>query len=599
MPPATSNKDRSTADSNRSSPNPGTVLRPNTRRNGPTALIEDHQDIKDALEGRKFLEKHSLICPPGEPATHSSLSTCLHQVSILPGVSKQAINAIRSVAFLLEEMEEIQIHETIREAIDIQMTEMTTDMKSLIEDAKEKINEQCRAAEERLANIQQQPPPPPPLPQTRTTNTYASALVNPPAHANPRVAAREGIKARQFMLEGIRNSKFSHLDSPQLKAELNKILADLGPPSGRLRSVNSSRSGGLVVEADSDEAANWLADKENQRNFCDSIGSNTEFRTRAYSTIAFNVPTAIDPTKDDHRLEICEANNLDPTNIIAIKWAKAIERRSPAQRTAHLFVTFDNADAANRSITNGMTICNRRCQVERTKHEPIRCMKCQGWNHFAKDCIEEKDTCGNCAGQHRTTSCLSAEKNCASCKSGDHASWSRACPTFLKKLAEYNFRNPENSLQYFPTADPWSWTATEMRPVTHTHTHAQTPSLPKQSQPRPSKIQLEKRPQQPLRRKYDTYIPSYNNNNSNNNNNYNRYASLDYTGHSDTAGWGEVAGPSTTRPPPPPPLPPPPPPSNPSPSSPVLPTPPAQQAESTNEDDNRPTNTSTSTRTDA
>lgn len=432
---------------------------------------------------------------------------------------------------MLDELEEQQINNTLMTALDSQLTEMTSDMKILIDDAKEKISQHCKAAEERLANVR---PPPPPLhsTQAKTMNTYASVLVSPPAHANPRVAAREGIKARQFMLEGIKNSKFSHLDSSQLKFELNKILTELEPPSGKLRSVINSRTGGTVIEADSDELARWLSNKANQRKICDNIGSNTEFRTRTYNVIAFNVPIAINPEDADHRTEICEANNLEPSNITSARWAKAVERRSLNQRTAHLLIAFDNADVANRAITNGLTICNRRCQIERTKREPTRCLKCQGWNHYAKECIEEKDTCGNCAGPHRTNSCLSEEKDCVSCKSKDHASWSRTCPTFIRKLAEYNSRNPENSLQFFPTADSWSWTATEPTPLTLAPSSSQ--------QMRPSNVQQGKRPQHPAKRKFDTFIPTYGDTYIPNYNN-NRPASSDYV---DTSGWGEVVRPS-------------------------------------------------------
>ena len=285
------------------------------------------------------------------------------------------------------------------------------------------------------------------------------------------------------------------------------------------------QSGGTIIEAESDEAATWLSNKSNQRRLCDAIGSNTEFRTRAYNTIALNVPIALNPEEARHRLEICEANNLELSNITTIRWAKAIERRSPSQRTAHLYITFDNVDAANRAITNRLMICNRRCQVERTRREPIRCLKCQGWNHFAKDCIEEKDTCGNCAGPHRTSSCLTSEKECVSCKTKEHASWSRTCPTFLRKLAEFNNRNPENSLQYFPTADSWSWTAIEPAGL---QLSAQQPQL--------SNVQLGKRPQQPTRRKHDTYFPDYP-----------RQGSSYVPARMDTTGWGDEAGPSHTR----------------------------------------------------
>ena len=244
MAPAIVNRNSTSSDS-RSSPSaaPGTATgtRPNTRRNGTSIIIEDLQDIKDSNEGRKYLEKYSLLCPPGEPPSHTTLATCLHQISAMLGVPKPVINAIRSVAFLLDELEETQINMTVKEAFDSQITEFTSDMQMLIQDAKEKIDIHIKAAEERLTQLNTPPTPPGNQPApTSHSRSYASVLVNPPAHANPRIAAREGIKARQFAVEGIKDSKFSHLDNLQLKAELNKIFRDLDLPAGGLRSVTSS-----------------------------------------------------------------------------------------------------------------------------------------------------------------------------------------------------------------------------------------------------------------------------------------------------------------------------------------------------------------------
>ena len=60
--------------------------RPNTRSSNLGLIIpEEHQDIKNAAEGRKFLEKHSLLCPPGEPATNGSLVGCLYQIATMAG----------------------------------------------------------------------------------------------------------------------------------------------------------------------------------------------------------------------------------------------------------------------------------------------------------------------------------------------------------------------------------------------------------------------------------------------------------------------------------------------------------------------------------
>ena len=500
MPAAPKNRNtsRSSIDSSdRNTPNKANTSRLNTRndsrKNGNNVLPEELQDIKDSLEGRKYLEKLSLFCPPGEPPSHTALSTCLHQISAMPGVQKPVLNAIRSVAFLLDEMEDTQINETVREALDSQMTEFTSDFKLLIEDAKEKINEHLKASEDHLLKT---PTPSRSSPLGQPIPTYASILVNPPAHANPKVAAREGIRARQFMLDGIKNSKFSHLDTSQLKTELNKFLTELGLQSGKIRTLTNARTGGIIAEMDSDTSAAWLSDSNNQRKLCDMIGSNAEFRTRAFNVIAFNVPLTINPDDESHRQEICEANDYEQGTITATKWAKAIEKRNPSQRTAHLFITFSNADAANRSITNGIYICNRRCHVEKTKREPMRCLKCQGWNHIAKECLEVDDKCGNCAGEHRTSNCLATEQKCASCNTCDHASWSRSCPTFLKKSDEFNVRNPDNLLQYFPTADPWTWSTAEKSPPHHLQT-------------RRHGGQSEERPPQPPRKQADKHIPSH------------------------------------------------------------------------------------------
>ena len=119
-------------------PRPGPATR---KRGGSITMPEESQDsdIKSALDGRKFLEKYTLLCPPGEPTSNGSLAYCLHQISAMSGVPKQAINAIWASAFLLEELEETAINETIRIAFDSQITKLTLDMKILVEDTGVKV----------------------------------------------------------------------------------------------------------------------------------------------------------------------------------------------------------------------------------------------------------------------------------------------------------------------------------------------------------------------------------------------------------------------------------------------------------------------------
>lgn len=101
--------------------------------------------------------------------------------------------------------------------------------------------------------------------------------------------------------------------------------------------------------------------------------------------------------------------------------------------------------------------------MEKVKREPTCCLKCQGWHHHAHECTSVTDKCGSCAGNHRTSQCPTPlAKACVSCGEDGHSSWSRNCPTFLKKVAECDSRNPENLLTFFPTSEAWTWTSKEV-----------------------------------------------------------------------------------------------------------------------------------------
>ena len=201
------------------------------------------------------------------------------------------------------------------------------------------------------------------------------------------------------------------------------------------------------------------SNKANQKKICEKLGTNIKFCPRSYKVLVYNVLTNMDPDNLQHLLEICETNNINinPIKILSAKWAKAIANHNSNQRSAHLYITFTNAEVAN-SHHQWTLHLPQECQVEKSKREPTRCLKCQGWNHLAKDCIEPHDTCSNCTGHHRTNQCSSQVKKFVSCKTDDHPSWSQQCPTFVKKAHELNSRSLNNSTIYFPTTNPWIWT---------------------------------------------------------------------------------------------------------------------------------------------
>jgi len=146
-------------------------------------------------------------------------------------------------------MEDTAINRTVRDTVISQFNESTFNMRNLITDVKEKLDNHMQKFPTRA--------------QTNTATTsqpshgsrmYAEALVNPPSHVNPRLAAREAIRPRQFMLEGLgRDSKFGEMGSPQLKTELNRVAGKLRL-KGNSCSALPQKHRGVLIEVDGDDA---------------------------------------------------------------------------------------------------------------------------------------------------------------------------------------------------------------------------------------------------------------------------------------------------------------------------------------------------------
>jgi hypothetical protein len=77
-----------------------------TRSNTPAAnLSGGSQEVNNVTEARRCLEEHDLLVPYGENATSHALSTALFYIAEMKNVPLQAKNGIRSVAFLLGELQ--------------------------------------------------------------------------------------------------------------------------------------------------------------------------------------------------------------------------------------------------------------------------------------------------------------------------------------------------------------------------------------------------------------------------------------------------------------------------------------------------------------
>lgn len=175
------------------------------------------------------------------------------------------------------------------------------------------------------------------------------------------------------------------------------------------------------------------------------------------------VPTSFNPSSDYDLRKLEDDNELQTCSITKARWAKAIENRRENQKVASLLLYLSEPNAANKLISSGAVIANKRVRATKTVREELRCYHCQLYGHIALRCPrlmanpDDPPTCGKCAENHPTKECSSDYVRCANCNSDGHASNDRSCPEFAKKCDALNKRSLTNLLPFFPTDDDWTW----------------------------------------------------------------------------------------------------------------------------------------------
>ena len=447
-------------------PNTADVTTPGVRSRRSGAPTSDTLEYNDPTVARTFLEKHHLLVPDGAEITTGVLAACMHQVAGLEGVTKQAERAIRSLATMMECMADDGIKESIRELILGELNSMVEDINGTLEGVKKDMREEVSKHVETLkqAATTQKPTQQDATETDFSDSPYKDALAKPPPSADPRIAAKEGIRARQFLIDLRQDSPLRQMTIQQIHNVFNKVAAEAGKgvKNAKIRTMERLSNKGLLGEFATDEGARCFAIPDNADDLLLALGDNgrgASVRARIFNTIAFFVPIHFNPEEDFS--EVAETNSyLSETDIVRAKWVKNPDRRDPNQRFAHLLLAFNHPDAANEAILRGLYICGKKVTVGKAKKEPMRCLKCQGWNHIAAECKAKVHTCGFCGTKddHQSNECQNKrELYCTPCGSAGHASSDRLCPTFAKRCTEYDERHPENAIPFFPSTQPWTW----------------------------------------------------------------------------------------------------------------------------------------------
>ena len=283
-----------------------------------------------------------------------------------------------------------------------------------------------------------------------------------PMQLDPKILRDIDRKQRQILID-THDATLLETSLAGIKERLSTAITGITDPpppkDASILDVNKLRKGGITVVFKERSTAEWVQRPEVATNFTKALADDASIAKRLFSILVPRIPITFNPADQTHLREVEECNEIPQGTIAKARWIKPINRRDPKQQAAHAIFSLTEVNIANICIRDGIYVCGLRTHPCRLKHEPMQCMKCRRWGHFANACTANSDTCGTCGGDHRTNVCNSKEKTyCVSCKSDDHPSWDRDCPEFRRRCAQFDENYPENNLPYFPSSEEWTLT---------------------------------------------------------------------------------------------------------------------------------------------
>lgn len=456
--------------------------------------------IKDLSTAREWLEHKELI-PANENITPAALSLALLFLARgSMGDTQALIDGMRSVALCLDVTGEggmqAQI-ENSRQSVEELVKEAKTAVEGMVKEAKERLEEitgslqkvvegataREGAMEEQntLARANVQGP-------GGGTRSYAAAVAHGNRFGSTDEAQttqqlndyiiREAIQRRKIILDGVKDTQnaIEGLNPKQLVEKGNMairlIAEEIGwddedrppPEDAKFISAQSLKNGGVLLEMDSEEAADWVREKNIRRKFEAKMGGTAIVKARQYQVVARFVSAGLKESLANTVEEIERDNHLEKGTIEGIRWMRDTKHWKDGQKAAHAVINVSNIQIANNLLRDGIIIEKQRHKTRKLEEDPRRCYKCQKLNpgHVAAQCPEKADICPNCAGDHVGSQCNVDEGKyaCATCKARgwkhDHAAWFKACPSLRAEKERLRTKNPGMRYKFFLTDESWT-----------------------------------------------------------------------------------------------------------------------------------------------
>ena len=204
----------------------------------------------------------------------------------------------------------------------------------------------------------------------------------------PRVQVREGVKARQILIDIGKGSDVGPLEElatcslTGIKRRLDEAMASCSggtlPTGIKVKAVMCLKNGGILMELVSEEVVVWFWDVGIREKFLEKFHPEARIKSRDYHIIAQFVLLTFQPDRVADILEVEETNRMDKGDIIRARWIKPVARQVPHQTCGHAIFTFQTPQATNEVLVNGMFVQQKKIYTEKCKKEPLRCLRCHG-----------------------------------------------------------------------------------------------------------------------------------------------------------------------------------------------------------------------------
>ena len=412
---------------------------------------------KNSAQARNFLHNKGFLNADGDP-TYEALAYALLSMAF-SAPQKILEDGARAVALTMLEMTKNAIAEDTLSYVEKFLQPIAESISAITDD----LEGAAERAEEILSKGSQNTSH-----STAQANSisYATALKGTIPFSHETTLSKARTRNCQILIDKdplATNDPLKELNEIELVTKANEAL-DLSknsstPLNSKFLGAKKLSNGGIVFDLNTANAASWV--KENRNEFAKNLGAMSIIKDQAATVLVEYIPIAHLPDALAECWKIESESGIHNHALISTRWIKSPEQRMPGQHFAHVIAKFKDINSANYAIRDGLIIAGKCVWARKLNKEPRRCLKCQKINvkHFVAEC-NGMETCATCGGEHRVVQCTernSGKVYCVNCKSNDHPSWNRLCPSFIALSKKMECQNPESSYRYFPTDEPWTW----------------------------------------------------------------------------------------------------------------------------------------------